>query len=150
MLVNVRLPVYFWGIVLGLGFLAACSGTSQTPVLPPPGSDGDVVQGGPPAGLYSCMHRYSTWNGTFYEHYSFHVDDLRILPGGRYLSNLSDEEGRYSYDAATRTVSYSGVYLEEGYTGTYEPPESRDDGRPHIENITQVDGEDFKVNCLGE
>lgn len=135
-------PVYMGAFALLVGSLAACGGAGPTP--PPPGL------GGLPPGTYSCTHRYTIWNGTFYEYYSFHVDDLRILPGGRYLSNLSDEESSHSYDAATRTISYTGVYLEEGYTGTFEAAEGREDGRHHIENITQVDGEDFVAGCLSD
>lgn len=72
------------------------------------------------------------------------------MPASRYRSNRSEEEGSYSYDAATRTVSYSGVYAEEGYSGRYEAAGERDDGRHHIENVTQVDDDDFVVNFLSE
>ena len=143
---NVLRPLCAGLLLVGL---TACSGqeaVSSSPSSP----DSGAVAGGPPAGMYSCMHHYSLWNGSFYEFYSFHVDDLRILPGGRYLSNLSSEGGSYSYDAPTHTISYTGVYLEEGYTGLYEPAETRDDGRHHIENTAQVDREDFTADCLSE
>lgn len=137
--------------VLFLSFLTACGDGGPTPVLPtPPNPDGGAVQDGPPVGLYNCMHRYSIFNGSFYEHYAFHVDDLKILSGGQYQSNLSSQEGSYSYDAATQKISYSGIYLEEGYTGTYEAADVREDGKHHIENVAQVDGEDFTVGCLSE
>lgn len=140
-----RAPV-IGALALLVGGLAACGRTSIGRT--PPGSG--TVAGGLPPGTYSCTHHYTIWNVTFYEHYAVHVDHLRILAGGRYLSNLSDEEGGYSYDAASRTVSYTGVYHEEGYTGSFEPAEMRDDGRHHTENVTQVDGEDFTASCLGD
>lgn len=138
-------------LYVGLLFVVVgCGGQTSRP----PGDDPNPPPGGLPLGSYGCLHRYTIWNGTFYEHYVFHVDDLTILPANRYLSQLSAEEGGYRYDPATRTISYSGVYAEEGYRGHYQPASERDDGRHHLENVTEVevDGEtsDFVVNCLSE
>lgn len=75
--------------------------TAAAPSTPPvatsqPAGDGPGAPGSPPLGRYTCLRLGISENQI--------APDLTLLPGDRYSS--LDETGTYSYDPASRTITW--------------------------------------------
>jgi hypothetical protein len=92
-----------------------------------PDETAGIAGGGPPAGRYLCylVPAYQ-YNGY-----------VELLDGGGYEAGYTrgepQTEGRYSYDAATQQVSWSGgTYAEDWPVAYYVAPGRYPDGSPRV------------------